>query len=203
MKTNAKQRLYNLSKKKLNSFHTFELYLILSRVPYEDITLLKYFLDHYYGTSMPRDFYRLFMHTLHSSEYDELLNTLKSKDIYDLINFLKKSEVSLSDDSIQASDYFEVPERQIKYISGLLKKLDFSNPELPIQKSVKDKLEWKLKRVPHPVEKEIRRIAIKMILSIGLNNSIDLLSNKYGEVDYETIHFLFGNRSIPRILIWK
>ena len=198
MKTNAKQRLYNLSKKKLNGFNTFELYLILSKVPYEDITLLKYFLDHYYGTSMPRDFYRLFMHSFRSDEEKELLDTLKTKNIYDLINFLKKSDISLSDESIQASDYFEVPERQIRFISGLIRELEQSNKELPLKKSIEEKPEWKLRRTPYRDEEEIRRIAIKMILSIGLNNSIDLLSNKYGEVDYESIHFLFRNLNIQK-----
>lgn len=53
-----------------------------------------------------------------------------------------------------------------------------------------------MKKNPNYSEVEYRDIAYKIILSIGLDNGLELLSGKYGEIDYEKIHFLFSKLNV-------
>lgn len=199
MKTNKTTTLFNLSKKKLNIFDTARLYKILQEIPSNDISLVKSFLDNYYGIdSLPDDFYKMFLYCVRSNRYKELFNILLNRNIYNLIGFLKNDNEKIMDieDLISSSKYFELPTKQISSIVELLKRIDLKNDELFLKKSIANKAAWLLRKPNFNTDEEFRKIAIKMFLSIGIDNATEILSGKYGEVDYEIIHYLFNNLNV-------
>lgn len=201
MRNNKEQSLMKLSKKRLSVIDIVTLYRILLDFPSDNITLLKMFLDNYYGIeSMPVDFYKMFLYCIHSNRFKVLFDILLKRNIYDLINFLNNNgEISIElDDSINPSDYFNIPHKYIVLIVGFIKNLDLCNDEIPLKQYIANSMQWLLRRTCINTENEINKIAIKMFLSIGLSNSIDLLSKKYGLVDYDIIYFLFNNINVKK-----
>lgn len=199
MKTNKTTTLLNLSKKKLNVFDTAKLYKILQGLESNDLALLKLFLDNYYSiNSLPEDFYKMFLYCVHSNRYKELFGILLNKNIYSLIGYLKNDneKIMAIEDLISPSTYFELSTKQIRDIVNLLKSIDLANEKLSLKKAIANKAGWLLRKTNINTDEEFREIAIKMFLSIGIDNAIDILSGKYGEVDYEIIHYLFNNLNV-------
>lgn len=204
MKTNLKSTLLKLSKKKLNVFDAVKLYKILLELPYNDIAYIKLFINSYYSVAeLSDDFYKLFIHGVHSNRYKELFNVLLTRNIYNLICFLKNDyECSEEiEDEISPTDYFNLPTKQIKFLIELLKSLDIQNDELKIKNIIATNTQWLLRRPCINTEQEYKRIAIKMFMSIGLDNSIDVLCGKYGLVDYDIIYYLFNNLNIKNRIV--
>ena len=194
MKRNAKQIILELSRKKnLNSFDALTLYMLLFYHPYEDITFIKFFIDNYYDISpMPEEFYRMISYHIHSGNHRKLFNVLYHKNIYYLISFLKDDEKPCDTiEHIAPILYFETPMNKIKPILELVKKLDIKNDSIKIKQDLVSNPFWKLRKGAITDDNELRRIAIIMYLSIGLDNAIDLLSFKYGLVDLDMIFYLF------------
>lgn len=195
------QVFLRLSKKKLNVFDVVFLYRLLLTIPYDDITYVKLFLDNYYDIqSMPLNFYQMFLYYVHSNQYKELFDILFSKNIYALIDFLIHDNESVLNaaDLLDPKDYFELPNKYIKNILELLINLDIRNNQIPIKKLLEGNHQWLLKRPNHNTLEEYKMIAIKMFYAIGLENAIDILSGKYGAIDYEMIYYLFGNLNIKK-----
>lgn len=199
MKTNLKATLLRLSKKKLNVFDIVKLYKILLELPYNDITFVKLFLNNYYSVAeLSDDFYRLFLYCVHSNKYKELFDVLLTRNIYDLISLLKIDYINLKemDDVISPIDYFNLPTKQIRFITKLIKSLDIQNDEIRVKKLLATNALWLLRKPCINTEDEYTKIAIKMFMSVGLDNSIDILCGKYGEIDYDIVYFLFNNFNV-------
>ena len=190
-----KKSILKLCDKKLNIFERERLSLWLLNLPYDDTTRIKSFLDAYYKVdSLPLEFYKLFMYNVNSNRYKELFNILLTKNIYSLINFLKGEEEKVdSINFITPNDYFNLPNKQIKNIFYLLKNMNLKNDDLQVKKNIAKNPHWLLKKDSTNTDSEFLQIAIKLYLSIGFDNSVDLLSGKYGEVDYEIIYYLFNS----------
>ncbi len=196
MQTNEKEVLLNLSKKELNLFNTIKLYKLLLKLSNDDLPLVKLFLNSYYNIEfLPEDLYKTFLYLINTDKYKELFTILLKRNIYDLINFFKseKEIIKNVNNIINPIDYFKLPTKQIKYIFHLLKNIDFKNDDLLLKKLLLNKPEWKIKPTCFNTDEELMKIAIKMYLSIGLDNTIDLLNGKYGVIDYEIIYYLFNN----------
>lgn len=195
------QVFLKLSKKKLNVFDVVLLYRLLLTIPYDDVTFVKLFLDNYYNiSSMPLNFYQMFLYCVHSNQYKQLFDILLSKNIYTLIDFLKHDNISVLDteDILDPKDYFELPNKHIRNILELLINLEIRNNQIPFKKLMKDNPQWLLKRPSRNTLEEYKMLAIKMFYSIGLDNAIDVLSGKYGTIDYEMIYYLFSNLDIKK-----
>ncbi|MBR4231154.1 MAG: hypothetical protein IKR74_03235 [Bacilli bacterium] len=200
MKLNKKASLIKLSKKQqLNIFDTARLFIMLTHLQNTDIDFVKIFLNNYYTSiDFPEDFYVLFMNYLHSYKYKELFNILLTKNIYDLIRFLKNIDVNAYEieQLISPFDFYNLPNKHIKLIVDLLKSLDIKNDKLELKKMLASKAQWLLRKPCFGSEKEYIRIAIIMYLSVGLDNTIDILKGKYGTVDYDSIFYLFNNLNV-------
>ncbi len=199
MRKDLKTSLSKLGKKRLNIFDIIKLYKAFNNLPIEDITYVKQFLNNYYNiNNFPDDFYISFSNYAHSNSYEELFDILLNKNIYDLIAFLKGKNESLDDiqELVTPEEYFKIPNKQIKIIIELLTLLDDKNKLIPVKEANKDAIQWKLRRRSTSTLEEYNKIAIKMYMSIGFDNSIDLLNGKYGLVDYEVIHYIFNNMNV-------
>lgn len=143
----------------------------------------------------------MFIYCVHSNRYHELFNILLRRNIYDLISFLKNDNEKIADieDYIDPVNYFGLPNKQIRFIVDIIKSLDLKNDELFLKKSVANRAEWLLRKASINTEEEFTKIAIKMYLSVGLDNTIDILHGKYGPIDYEIINYLFNNLNVTSI----
>ena len=78
MKTDIKTTLLRLSKKRLGLLDAIKLYKVLLKLPANDITDVKLFLNNYYQIdNLPEEFYQLFLNFVHSNRYQELFDILK------------------------------------------------------------------------------------------------------------------------------
>ena len=201
MEINNKIGFLKLNKKDLNLFNAIKLYRFLLKIPNNDIIFVKSFLNSYYNINyFPDEFYRMFMYWVQNNKFNELFKVLCNRNIYDLINYLKSNNEKINglENIISPIEYFKLPNKQIKFIVELLKKLDLRNDELPLKKVIANKIEWLLRK-PNFTLEEYTKIAIKMYLSIGIDNTIDILTGKYGSLDYEIIYYLFSNLNVTNI----
>ncbi len=190
------------SKNKLNLFKALKLYKLLSNIPTNDFTSVKLFLDNYYKIdSFPDEFYKMFLHCIHSNKFKDIFKVLLNNNIYDLIAYLKYDNEKLNniEELINPIDYFKLPTKQIRFIVEYIKKIDLKNDELDLKKSIVNKPEWLLRKTSFNTEEEFLKIAIKMYLTIGTDNAIEVLRGNYGLIDYEIIHYLFNNLNVKNI----
>lgn len=108
------------------------------------------------------------------------------------LNSIFKREPKI-DDLVYLSMQSNIPERYIKLIVEHIESLAISNDKIELKTLLNSDMHWLLRRSGNHSRKEIIEIAIKMYLSVGLDNSLDILNGKYGSVDYEIIYFLFNN----------
>ena len=198
MRIDLKTSLSKLGKKRVNVFDIIKLYKLFRNISIEDIESAKQFLNNYYGINdFPDEFYVLFNNCAHSDNYKDLFYVLLDRNIYDLITLLKGDADSLDDiqELVSPIEYYKIPNKQIRIIIELLSLLDL-NKDTPVKEAIKDNIQWKLRRQSVNSLEEYHRIAIKMYMSIGFDNSIDILNGKYGLVDYEMIHYLFSNFNV-------
>ena len=64
------------------------------------------------------------------------------------MNFIKSNNEKINgiENIISPIEYFKLPNKQIKFIVELLKKLDLRNDELPLKKVIANKIEWLLRK---------------------------------------------------------
>ena len=172
----------------------FKLFNILVKLEYDDKKeYIKQIIKEYYLVSMPDMFYDSLLYSVIGNLF-KIINIMLEKDIYLLIDYIEKDHFFIEglDEEITPSQYYNVPKRHIDMIIELLKKLELSNNDIRLKQLIKNEDIWLLKRNPRFSDLEYMVIAYKIYLSIGLNNGIELLNFKYGDVDYEEIYFLFS-----------
>lgn len=166
----------------------------------ESIKYIELFIKEYYylEEDMPKEFYELIIKRIYNDKYLSLFYSLMERNIYLLISYLKynSEDVSGLEDIITPLQYYNIPKRYINHIIGKLKRLEIRNNDSNLDNAIKDETLWLLKKLPHFNCQEYMNIAYKIYLSIGLNNGLELLDNKYGLVDYEKIHFLFSELNV-------
>lgn len=184
-------------KGKLNIINTLELFNIFMKIKNKkNIEYIKIFIKDYFllVEDMPNDFYELLLNQMCSNNYMNLFRIFTEKNIYLLISYLKynKEEFSELEEILTPLEYYNISKKHINIIIGLLKKLEFKVNNSYLNDLIKDDTIWLLKREPQFTEEEYRSIAYKIYLTIGFDNGVELLSLKYGEIDYEKVYFLFS-----------
>ena len=172
----------------------FKIFNILMKLEYDDRKkYIKQIVDEYYLVSMPDMFYDSLLYSVIDNVF-KTINIMLEKDIFLLINHIEKEHFFIAglDEEITPSQYYDVPKRYIDMIIELLKKLELSNNDNRLKQTIKNEDIWLLKRNPCFSDLEYMIIAYKIYLSIGLNNAVELLNFKYGDIDYEMIYFLFS-----------
>ncbi len=186
-----------LIEKKLNILDKIKLKKFLNNISNKDIDSIKTFLNEYYHIkNLSYNFYNMFIYHV-CNNYNKLFNILKTKNIYDLIDYLKNNEkIKNIENILNYEDYFELPNNKIKIIYNLLKNINLKQDELTIKKLIINEPNWLLRKDALHSENELKIISIKMYLSVGLENAIDILKENYGKIDYEIIYYLFNNLDI-------
>lgn len=185
---------------KLKILDTLKLLSILIKIKKKnDIEYLKIFIKEYYSIddNFPDSFYELISNRLNNNT-QELFNIIKLRNIYKLISYLihNNKDINGLDNVITPFQYYMVPKKSINKIINYLKKLEIKSIDNDFDKKLNEEAIWLLKKNPNYSEQEYRLIAYKIILSIRLDNGLELLDGKYGEIDYEKIHFLFSKLNV-------
>lgn len=201
MKNNKSDKLLkylgNIDSNKITLLNLLKVFSYLLKIKkLENIEYLKVFIEIYFTLEkeLPQDFYELLLKKITKNNYLDIFNILIERNIYSLISYLKYNQENTYylKEIITPCEYYQVPKKLINKIIELLKQLNLKNNNPGLVNLVKDKTPWALKRNPTYQEFEYIIIAYKMYLSIGFNNTLELLTNKYGNVDYEIIFYLFN-----------
>lgn len=139
-----------------------------------------------FNDKMNDTFYHLVLDRINAADL-KFIRVLRSNNIYQVINYLKGLDTYVDD--INPLDYFNIPTRYIKNISKCLDELKETNS---LNDSLKNEPIILLARKGYRATEEVYTIAYKLYLSIGLNNTIELLNGYYGEVSYQTIFHMFN-----------
>lgn len=139
-----------------------------------------------FSDTMNDTFYQLVLDRINKSDL-KFIRVLRANNIYQIINYLKAIDTYIDD--INPLEYFNIPTKHIKNISNCLDQLKEVN-------SLNDSLENEtiilLARTGFRTTEEVYTIACKLYLSIGLDNTLELLNGYYGDVSYQTIFHMFN-----------
>ena len=143
MAKNLKTRILKLCKERLSIYDKQELYILLLRLPYDDITFVKLFLDNYYKVNeLPREFYKMFIYNLHSNRYNELYHIVLNRNIYELIDFLKGDKNNINSTDISPNDYFSFSNKQVRNIFNMIKNIEVKDDSLELKKIILKNPHW-------------------------------------------------------------
>ena len=165
-----------------------------------DLEILKIFVKDYYNTEfLSLEFYELLKNKLNKTRAKRTLKIMIKSDIYGLISYLKYNNeptVNLKE-FLTPEQYLSISKHSINKIIIELKKLP--DEENKLFQNTKDELLWKLKRIPKKTNYEYLELAYKIYQVIGLENAMEFLSGKYGNITYEQVHFMFKNIDIIKL----
>ena len=143
-----------------------------------------------FSDTMNDTFYQLVLDRINKSDLN-FIKVLRANNIYQITNYLKGIETYV--DNINPLEYFNIPTKHIKNISRCLDQLKEVN-------SLNDNLENEaiilLARTGDRTIEEVYTIACKLYLTIGLDNTLELLNGYYGDVSYQTIFHMFNEIDI-------
>lgn len=139
-----------------------------------------------FGDTMNDAFYQLVLDRINKSDL-KFIRILRLGNIYQIINYLKGIETYVDD--INPLEYFNIPTKYIKNISRCLDQLKEVST---LNDSLEDNPMILLARTGYRTIEEVNTIACKLYLSIGLDNTLELLNGYYGDVSYQTIFHMFN-----------
>ena len=154
---------------------------------------LKIFIGQYYKLELfPDEFYSNLKNYITSNNIKNIILIILNGNIYELIKNLKEIEpIDNIDEFINPQNFYKIPIRHINKIIGELRKLPENENKL--LESTKEELLWLLKRNSSRTIGEYQEIAYKMYQTLGFENTIELLSGRYGNITYEQVYFMFKN----------
>lgn len=154
-------------------------------------TKVKDFVREFYGVSdMPHDFYEILLTKIKTKQ---VLSSIISQDIYILISYLQHNSEDTEElrEYLTPEDYFLISRKQITKLEQLLQQMS-KEPNI-LTPLIEEELIWKLRRRPVYSQEEYQELAYKLYQAFGFNNSSELISGKYGTVNYEQLHFIIKN----------
>lgn len=121
------------------------------------------------------------------------LSFLEHENIYQVIDEYRNISLSIDDLDwvITPKQYLEVPIRHINKIRELLLNKLHICPKNKLDELYESEDLYKLSRQTSYLDSECIYLAYKLYLSIGFNHSLDLLQDKFGEISFATLYFLF------------
>ena len=143
-----------------------------------------------FSDTMNDTFYQVVLDRINKSDLN-FIKVLRANNIYQIINYLKGIETYVDD--INPLEYFNIPTKYIKNISKCLDQLEEVNF---LNDSLENEAIILLARTGDRTIEEVYTIACKLYLSIGLDNTLELLNGYYGEVSYQTIFHMFNEIDI-------
>lgn len=203
MTVNIEQKIRTIASKDLTLISFFRLWNVLNNLDHNDmIWYIKIFVKDYYKLSeeMSKEFYESLHYYFRTNQYLSLFQILSNRNIYALISYLKYNNepVDYIGGEITPLQYYQTSKKQINHLVEVLKLLPEEKIESRLSVILKEELQWQLKRIPHYAEEEYVLLAYKLLLSIGLDNSLELIGGKYGEIDYRKIFYLFQEIDVTK-----
>lgn len=118
------------------------------------------------------------------------------KDIYKLISYMRFNSESSEflKNFLSPQQYFSISKKYINQIVNKLNEIECLSWEEANKKS--NKALWMLRKDFVYSDEEKIEVAYKMYLSIGLDNSLELLNQKYGDFTYNDAYYLFSNLNV-------
>ena len=166
----------------------------LNMICENNIDNIKLFIESFYGRlDLDDNFYFMLKSKTKRNSF-HVFNLIIKKNLYKLISYVKFDDEDTSEleNTISYVDYYSVSKRDINKLVNLLKKLNISTNSKAINRLNEiNEMRWNLRKDISLNSYEC--IAYKMILTIGFDNSIELLENRYGEVNYEIIYYMFND----------
>ena len=166
---------------------------------------LKIFINEYYKIEkMPNSFYENLLKKIKSREYYLLLKIVSHQNIFLLIKYLKKTEDDIFEISLMLTplEYYQINDKQIDKVVIYIKNLP-NQIDNYLKKSIQDNSLWKLRKNEKLTEPEYRMIAYKMYLIFGFDNCTYILNQKYGQLDYQMLFYLFSELEIKTIINYQ
>lgn len=158
---------------------------------------IKDFVESFYAIKdMPEEFYKMLLERVNSKK---MLKVILKDDIYTLISYIKYNEELTEEikEYLTPKDYFKIPKKRINKIISLLQNLDSQKNIL--DEELTEDLQWKLRRRPTYKLPEYQEIAYKLYQCLGYENTLELINQKYGNINYEQIHYLAKNLEINKM----
>lgn len=174
--------------------------MAISKLSQEDkIDFLKKLLNDFYEfhDSLPQSFYMFLLGKLKNND----ISFLKKKNIYEVIDDYRKCPIY-----VNGLEYYVTPEQYIiipiHFIKKLRELLLIKLKDEPLNRLDNlyiSELIYKLSRQAHFLEIECIYLAYKLYLSIGFNYSIELLENKYGNISFKSLYYLFIDMDLKEV----
>lgn len=158
---------------------------------------IKEFVKSFYKiNNMPTDFYEMLLNSLNSRK---ILKVIMTGNIYKLISTLKNNDevTEAIEQYLSPKDYFTIPRKRINKLIKLLQDLPIERNTLDIK--IEEDLQWKLRSRPKYQEQEYLEIAYKLYKCLGYDNTIEIISQRYGNISYEQLHYLAKNLEINNL----
>lgn len=158
---------------------------------------IKEFVKSFYNiNNMPTDFYEMLLNSLNLRK---ILKVIMIGNIYKLISTLKNNDevTEAIEQYLSPKDYFTIPRKRINKLIKLLQDLPIERNTLDIK--IEEDLQWKLRSRPKYQEQEYLEIAYKLYKCFGYDNTIEIISQKYGSITYDQLHYLAKNLEINNL----
>ena len=143
--------------------------------------------------------------------YQFILSKVKNRDlsfldcesIFQVIDEYRNASLSIDDLDwlITPKQYLEIPIRYINKIKELLINKLHVCPRNKLDELYESEDIYRLSRQTSYLDSECIYLAYKLYLSIGFHHSLDLLQDKFGEISFATLYFLFYSIDVKEINI--
>lgn len=190
----------NLVENLLKKLEIYQIKMMLRTLSYEEkIKCIANFLARFYHFDdvLSTDFYCFCLRQI----FENHCLFLEKENIFQVIDEYKGASLYIDDLDwiIMPQQYLEIPVRHINQLKDLLFDRLLSCPKNQLDKLYENELLYKLSRQTHFLESECTFLAYKLYLSVGFNYSVELLQNKFGEISFATLSFLFYSIDVKKI----
>ena len=130
---------------------------------------------------------------------------IRKNDIYQIISKIK--DIPEIDEYLKTQltpfQYFEISKQKVFQLKILLEKVLKECKENNLDKMFEHEPVYLLAKHAYFTENECGVLAYKLYLTIGFENAKELLEQKYGEISFKTLYFLFNSIETKNIKVQK
>ena len=150
-----------------------------------------------FDDKLTTSFYQYILHKIMNKD----LSFLEYDNIFQVIQEYKNDSLIIDnlDRIIRPKQYLEVPIRHINKIKELLVNKLYNCPRNRLDELYENEDIYRLSRQTSYLDSESIYLAYKLYLSIGFNHSLELLQDKFGEISFATLYFLFYLIDVKKI----
>ena len=150
---------------------------------------------------LPEHFYELLL----TKVKKDIEFLIKNNDIYQVIASLKGLPMPTKSlkTEITSYQYFEIQSQKVLQLKNMLEKLLKEHKENNLDKMFANEPIYMIAKHTYFMENECYVLAYKLYLTIGFENAKELMEQKYGEISFKTLYFLFNHIETKKIKVQK